>query len=343
MKRIVSLILLIFMFVHTMTLISLATPPERVVIAHRGASGYLPEHSLAAYAMAYAMGVDFLEPDLVLTKDGIPIALHDLQLETMTNVAQIFPDRARDDGRWYAIDFYLDEIKRLGLHERVVSGTSEPVYPERFPVEYPLFTIPTLEEIIQLTQGLNKSYGRDVGIYPELKFYEFHKAHGYDFPKILLEILYSYGYRDEDANIYVQAFHPLPLEIMHYELKTELPLVQLIGVDTWWEKEHDFSYAKMQTREGLESIAQYADGIGPWIPYLLGYNGRKGFPVINPHLVQEAKEMGLEVHAYTVRNDELPAYVNTIEELLHHLYVEEGVDGLFIDYPQYAVDFLDSM
>lgn len=337
MKRIALIVLAILLLWSQW---ALATSTEKKVIAHRGASGYLPEHSLAAYAMAYAMGVDYLEPDLVLTKDGIPIALHDLQLDTMTNVAQVFPERARNDGRWYAIDFYLEEIKELRLNERVNAQTGNPVYPDRFPVAPSLFTIPTLEEIIQLTQGLNQSAGRDVGIYPELKFYEFHTAHGFNFPEILLDVLYSYGYRDKHANIYVQAFHPAPLEMMRFELKTELPLVQLIGGDTWWNKSYDFSYAQMQTPEGLDTIAQYADGIGPWIPYLLGHDGQKGYPVINPTLVADAKERGLQVHAYTVRKDQMPGYVESIEELLELLYFVEGAHGLFIDHPDYAIDYL---
>ncbi|WP_416374910.1 glycerophosphodiester phosphodiesterase family protein, partial [Methanothrix soehngenii] len=99
-------------------MISPAITEEKLVIAHRGASGYLPEHTLEAYALAYGMGADYVEPDLVLTKDGVFICLHDIHLESTTNVEEVFPDRAREDGRWYAADFTLSEIKQLKVHER---------------------------------------------------------------------------------------------------------------------------------------------------------------------------------------------------------------------------------
>jgi glycerophosphoryl diester phosphodiesterase len=130
---------------------------KKNVIAHRGASGYLPEHTLEAVAMAYAMGADYLEQDVVLTKDDHAIVLHDIHLEAVTNVAQVFPRRARSDGRYYAIDFTLAEIKALQVHERIALPAGAAVYPKRFPVGWSRFEIPTLEEEITLVQGLNKS------------------------------------------------------------------------------------------------------------------------------------------------------------------------------------------
>jgi glycerophosphoryl diester phosphodiesterase len=113
------------------------TTPHPIVIAHRGASGYLPEHTLAAKAMAHAMGAHFIEQDVVLSRDGTPIVLHDIHLDSTTDVAQAFPGRARDDGRYYAIDFDIEEIRELRVHERTHLGTGlgRAVYPGRFPVE----------------------------------------------------------------------------------------------------------------------------------------------------------------------------------------------------------------
>jgi len=140
-----------------------------IVIAHRGASGYLPEHTLSAAALAYGMGADFIEQDIVLSKDDCPIVLHDIHLDQVTNVAEIFPQRNRDDGHWYVRDFELLELKQLEVHERANSDGSGPVFPQRFPYQRGHFQIPTLQEEIDLIQGLNHSTGRKVGIYTEIK------------------------------------------------------------------------------------------------------------------------------------------------------------------------------
>lgn len=127
---------------------------KRIVIAHRAASGYLPEHTLEAVALAYGMGADFIEQDLVLTKDGVPLVLHDIHLDTTTDVRKKFPDRARIDGRWYAIDFTLEEIKSLKVHERIDPKKDMAVFPSRFPVGHAKFEIPTFVEEIELIQGI---------------------------------------------------------------------------------------------------------------------------------------------------------------------------------------------
>ncbi len=124
---------------------------RRIIIAHRGASGYLPEHTIACKAMAHAMGPDFLEQDVALTRDNRPIVIHDIFLDTISNAAELFPEKKRKDGRYYAIDFTLEEIKKLRLHERVDLNTGKAVYPERFPINaITPFEIPTLEEEIEL-------------------------------------------------------------------------------------------------------------------------------------------------------------------------------------------------
>ena len=134
-----------------------------IIIAHRGASGYLPEHTLAAKALAYCQGADYLEQDVVLTRDDHPVVLHDIHLDTVTNVADVFPDRQRADGRFYAIDFTLAELRQLKASERIDLNTGQAVYPNRFPVGSAAFGVPTLAEEIELVQGLNKTLGRQVG------------------------------------------------------------------------------------------------------------------------------------------------------------------------------------
>jgi len=156
---------------------------KKIVIAHRGACGYLPEHTLEAKAMAYGMGADYIEQDVVLTRDDRAVVLHDIHMDTVTDVAKAFPDRKREDGRYYAIDFTLDEIKKLHVTERMDLETGKPVFPGRFPAGKSGFRVPTLEEEIELIQGLNKSTGKDVGIYPEIKSPAWHRSEGKDISK----------------------------------------------------------------------------------------------------------------------------------------------------------------
>jgi len=158
----------------------LAASAESLVIAHRGASAYLPEHSLEAYALAYGQGADFLEPDLVMTADDHLIALHDLTLEATTNVAELFPDRARADGGFYAVDFTLAEIRQLTMQERVEPASGQARYPERWPVGAGRFRVVEFNELIEFTRELNRATGRRVGLYPETKAPQFHAEQGKD-------------------------------------------------------------------------------------------------------------------------------------------------------------------
>jgi glycerophosphoryl diester phosphodiesterase len=155
---------------------------QKVVVAHRGASGYLPEHTLEAKAMAYAMGADYIEQDVVMTKDDELIVIHDITLDRTTDVAEKFPGRARADGRHYAIDFTLAEIRTLALSEGayMVNGERQQGLQRAFPMGKSIFRIATLAEELELIQGLNVSTGRDIGIYPEIKSPEFHLAEGKD-------------------------------------------------------------------------------------------------------------------------------------------------------------------
>ena len=305
---------------------------EKIIIAHRGACGYLPEHTLEAVALAYGMGADFIEQDLVLTKDGVPVVLHDIHLETTTNVRDMFPDRARKDGKWYAIDFTLEEIKSLNVNERIRIEKNAAVFPDRFPVGNADFEVPTFAEEIELIQGLNTSTGRNVGIYPELKDPAFHTKEGYDIGKIALEILSSYGYQGPDANVYVQCFDADYTQYLRKKLGTDLPLVQLIGGGE--------SYDSLVTSKGLDKIATYANGIGPSVNRIVKYEEFK--PLIITNLVEDAHARGLVVHPYTFRKDALPKYSSNFEELLRLFYFVIGVDGGFTDFPDNVGDFLSA-
>jgi glycerophosphoryl diester phosphodiesterase len=295
---------------------------RKAIIAHRGASGYLPEHTLEAYALAYGQGANYIEPDLVLTQDGVPIALHDRTLEATTNVAERFPDRARTDGRYYAIDLTWEEIKTLEVRERVNAKTGEVASPARFPNTHNAlkFRVPTLAELIELVQGMNHSTGRNVGIYPELKAPGWHTDEGHDFARILLDVLTDYGYRTKSDPVVIQSFEPEALLRLR-QLGCELRLVQLIGgrLDN-----------PMLTPEGLDHIAKYADGIGPAIPLVLDAKGN----LINDNaLVTGAHARGLVVHPWTIRADSLPPYAASVDWLVQRLLFEAGADGVFTDHP----------
>ncbi len=247
-----------------------------LIIAHRGASGYLPEHSLVAKAYAHAQGADYIEQDVVLTSDDVPMVLHDRYLDTVTDVASVYPLRKRDDGRFYAIDFTLAEIRRLRLFERIDRKTGKRVYPKRYPLQGRLpFPVPTLAEEIRLIQGLNASTGRHAGLYVELKAPWFHRREGKDIARIVLALLSKFDYREKSDKIYVQCFDPACLKRMRRVLKTRLKLVQLIASNAWGETPH-VDYDAMLTEKGIAQITRYADGIGPWINqiFTLGPRGR---------------------------------------------------------------------
>src|SRR5690606_6405853 len=165
---------------------------QAVVVAHRGASGYLPEHTLASKAMAYAMGADYLEQDVVMTRDDQLIVMHDITLDRTTDVAARFPDRHRADGHYYSIDFTLAEIPSLQISEGVSDGKQ--IYPGRFPAGRSSFRVHTFAEEIEFIQGLNHSTGREVGIYPEIKSPAFFHAEGKDLSSAVIAVLKHYGY-----------------------------------------------------------------------------------------------------------------------------------------------------
>ncbi|MFA7692335.1 MAG: glycerophosphodiester phosphodiesterase [Candidatus Hydrogenedentes bacterium] len=279
-----------------------AATAEKIVIAHRGASGYLPEHTLPAYAMAYAMGADFIEQDLAMTSDHVLICLHDSTLDKITNVAEVFPDRHREDGKYYPADFTLAEIKQLRVHERL---------PVRFPPQHSIFSLVTFEEAIQLIQGLNKSTKKNVGIYPELKDPNFYKDLDFPFEKTVLDILAKYGYEGPSANIYIQSFSPAALKRLREEFKTTLPLMQLISDNDMLEE------------LGIEHIAGYAQAIGP----------DKKCIVKDPSLVKRAHDAGLKVHPYTFRTEVTLDGYKDIETEMRAFLFEFDIDGGFSDYP----------
>ncbi|MBT4523211.1 MAG: glycerophosphodiester phosphodiesterase [Halieaceae bacterium] len=314
---------------------------DPIIIAHRGACGYLPEHTLAAKALAHAMGADYIEQDVVLTRDGIPIVLHDIHLETTTDVAHRFPDRMRDDNRYYAIDFSLEEIRQLRAHERSQldsGGVESAVFPDRFPLTPGFLGIPTLAEEIELIAGLDQSRGRSTGLYIELKAPNWHRAQGHDMAIAIIDILEQRGYADRESQVFLQCFDDKALRYLRNDLHCSLPLIQLLGENAWNE-DTTVDYDYLQTPEGLDDIATYAAGIGPFLMQIYGGKADSGKPLISD-LTANAQARGLQVHPYTFRRDLLPEGVSDFNELLDIFINQAGVDGLFTDFPDLAHRFL---
>lgn len=284
-----------------------SSPATALVIAHRGASGYLPEHTLAAYALGHGQGADYVEPDLVMTRDGELICLHDIHLEGTTDVETKFPDRARDDGRYYAADFTLAEIRELSAEERLDG---------RFPKGHSRFPVPTFSEMIELIDGLNRSTGRSTGIYPELKAGSWHNENGLDIEARFLEVSAEYSVLGQSLPIFVQSFEPPSLRKLR-ELGLTLPLIQLIGGP---ETE------ALLNPTGLSEIAEYAVGIGP----------SKTLIDRDPELVQQAHSAGLQVHPYTFRADSVGEGFESFAAEIRKYVGVYGVDGLFTDFPDQA-------
>jgi len=286
-------------------------PP--LIIAHRGASGVLPEHTLVAYARAIEMGADYIEPDLVITKDGHLVARHDRYLSSTTNISDMpeFADRKRSDSThegedWFVEDFTLAEIKTLKARQPRAGRSKE------FDDQY---DVPTFEEILQLVADRN-TQTRQIGIYPETKQPTAFARAGLSHDGPLLRQLAQYGYTESDAPIFIQSFELENLERLN--ALTELKLIFLT------ENTPDF-----------ERVAKTVDGIGPYKKLLLNPEGQDtGF-------VAAAHAAGLAVHPWTFRDDDIGEAFPDIDTELKAYYAL-GVDGVFSDFPDTALQARDS-
>ncbi len=280
-----------------------------IIIAHRGASGYLPEHTLEAYQLAIDLGADFIEPDMVFTKDGHLIARHDHYLSTSTNVADHpeFADRRTtrpgyDGEDWFSEDFTLAEIKTLRAKQTM---------PQRNHEADGKFEIPTMEEVFKLTRanGISASRKVPLGVYPETKLPGYFKSIGLDYKAALISELEKAEWWTDPFPIFVQSFEA-DILISLKQLKPELPLIMLI------ERKQDLQ---------LEKYAQFADGIGPFKGLLVTKGGK------STGIIEQAHALGMEVHPWTFRSDQLPQEFNS-PQAEYDFFFELGVDGVFSDF-----------
>lgn len=308
--------------------------PYPAIIAHRGACGYLPEHTLPAVELAHTFDADYIEQDVVLTSDGVPIVLHDVTLELTTNVATLFPERHRDDGLFYAIDFTLEEIKALNAHERTDS-LGNPVFPERHSGREAEFKVPTLAEEIETVDRLNKASGKRTGVYIELKRPEFHEQEGVDIYQAVLDVLTTFDRLGENAETVIQCFDPETLKRFAHEGIFKGPLVQLVLTESIANWRGDFE--AMHTTSGLKEVAAYAHGIGPDVNLLENESGGSS------EMVVAAKKLGLFLHPYTLRADSESIPGVNFEALHKKLFIDLEVDGAFTDFADQTRELLIHM
>lgn len=318
-----------------------------LVIAHRGASAWRPEHTLAAYRKAIEDGADIIEPDLVCTRDGVLVARHENEISGTTNVADLpaFADRRTTrvvDGQsltgWFTEDFTLAELKTLRARERI------PALRPHNTAWNDQFEIPTFDEVMALAREMSTQTGRAIGLYPETKHPSYFRGIGLPEEETLLEALAAH-WSDAEAcgPVFIQSFETANLRALRHQIGAHHPvirLVQLMGMDAAqpfdWTSQHDSRrYADLMTADGLRTIADYADAIGPDKHALLA----------QPALIGDAHAAGLLVHPYTFRpeNAFLPAALRGPgsdatrhpDGLLAELrgMLEAGIDGLFIDDP----------
>lgn len=299
-----------------------------LVIAHRGASGYLPEHSLPAKALALGMGADYLEQDVIASRDGELLVLHDLILDHVSDVAGKFPDRRRNDGHFYCIDFDLQEILTLEFTERVRADTNRLRYPGRFPREAGGFRVVTLREELRFIRGVNNATNRTIGIFTEIKFPAWHREQGMDLTAKVLNVLEEFSYLREGASILLACFDSSELKKVRAQAGAALPIVQLLSSKT------------LVDDDLLRDVASYADGLGPSIPLIYAGKNGAGQPRLTD-LARHANALGLAIYPYTFRADDLPEGIGTFEELLEIFVERVRVDGLISDFPDRVVAFLE--
>jgi glycerophosphoryl diester phosphodiesterase len=352
--------------------------PQPLVIGHRGASGHLPEHTLASYRLAVKLGADYIEPDLVATKDGHLVARHEPNITSTTDVATRpeFADRRTTrevDGvpetGWFASDFTLAELRTLRAVQPMADRS------QRFNGR---FRIPTLEEVIALAKQKTRRTGRTIGIYPETKHPTYHRRLGLALEGRLVAALRRAGWNHRRAPVFIQSFEQGNLREL--DRMTGVRLVQLIDANDVgpdgtldftapYDRPYDWTasgdpvllartFAHLTTDAGLDEVRTYADGIGPWKPYVIpsaalavGPDGeasdangdgsvndadRKLLPPTD--LVARAHARGLLVHPYTFRNEarRLPSDAGGNPVLEYLAFYEAGVDGVFSDFPETA-------
>ena len=330
--------------------------PKIIVVGHRGASALRPEHTLASYQKAIDDGADFIEPDLVSTKDGVLVARHENEIGGTTNVSVLsqFADRKKTkiiDGTsltgWFTEDFTLSELNQIKARERIPALRPDNVqYNDQF-------NIPTLEQIIELAENHYKKTGKVVGLYIETKHPTYFQKQNLSLEDPILKTLAKYQYTRDIAPIYLQSFEVNNLKYFKDQLTLHKTLKYAKIIQLYDEKSlspADFvaqgiktTYGDMATAQGLTDVAKYANGVGPWKPYIFNetYTAPSDF-------VKNAHAVNLKVHPYTFRPEnnflannlkcstattDASKRCETGANKEYEMYFKAGVDGIFTDDP----------
>lgn len=331
--------------------------PKILVIGHRGASALRPEHTLASYQKAIDDGADFIEPDLVSTKDGVLVTRHENEIGGTTNVSTLtqFADRKTTkniDGKdltgWFTEDFTLSELQQLKARERI------PEFRPANTAYNDLYPVPTLEQVIELAEANYKKTGKIIGLYIETKHPTYFKNHNLAMEDTLLKTLAKYEYTRDIAPVYLQSFEVQNLKDLKRELDLHKTLkhaqiIQLYDAKTsqpadFVESGETKTYADLATAQGLKDVAKYANGIGPSKGYILNFNDNGS--VQTTSFISDAHAAGLKVHPYTFRpeNNFLPTPLKCSQDKPaercptgalkeFEAYFKAGVDGVFTDDP----------
>ncbi|NUF30393.1 glycerophosphodiester phosphodiesterase [Acinetobacter oleivorans] len=331
--------------------------PKILVIGHRGASALRPEHTLASYQKAIDDGADFIEPDLVSTKDGVLVTRHENEIGGTTNVSTLtqFADRKTTkniDGKdltgWFTEDFTLNELQQLKARERI------PEFRPANTAYNDLYPVPTLEQVIELAEANYKKTGKIIGLYIETKHPTYFKNHNLAMEDTLLKTLAKYEYTRDIAPVYLQSFEVQNLKDLKRELDLHKTLkhaqiIQLYDAKTsqpadFVESGETKTYADLATAQGLKDVAKYANGVGPSKGYILNFNDNGS--VQTTSFISDAHAAGLKVHPYTFRpeNNFLPTPLKCSQDKPaercptgalkeFEAYFKAGVDGIFTDDP----------
>ncbi|MGN2484523.1 glycerophosphodiester phosphodiesterase [Acinetobacter calcoaceticus] len=331
--------------------------PKILVVGHRGASALRPEHTLASYQKAIDDGADFIEPDLVSTKDGVLVTRHENEIGGTTNVSTLsqFADRkitrnidGKDLTGWFTEDFTLSELQQLKARERI------PEFRPANTAYNDLYPVPTLEQVIELAEANYKKTGKIIGLYIETKHPTYFKNHNLAMEDALLKTLAKYKYTRDIAPVYLQSFEVQNLKDLKKELDLHKTLkhaqiIQLYDAKTsqpadFVESGETKTYADLATAQGLKDVAKYANGVGPSKGYILNFNDNGS--VQTTSFISDAHAAGLKVHPYTFRpeNNFLPTPLKCSQDKPaercptgalkeFEAYFKAGVDGVFTDDP----------
>jgi glycerophosphoryl diester phosphodiesterase len=339
----------------TPTTSSSPTGAERVplVIGHRGASGYRPEHTLASYELAARMGADFIEPDLVSTKDGVLVARHEPEIGGTTDVTDHpeFASRRTTkllDGQavtgWFTTDFTLAELKTLRAKERL------PLVRQENTIWDGRLEVPTFEEVLRLRERLSRELHRPIGVYPETKHPTFFQQLGLALEPKVASALRRHGLDRPNAPVFVQSFELTNLYTLRDSLKVKAPLVFLTGGGAPYDlvaQGDPRTYADLQKPASLAVLARTINGLGPDKSLIIPRNADGTLSATQTSLVRDAHAVGLLVHPYTFRaeNTFLPNdyrigsdptdYGRAVDEQVR--FLQAGIDGLFTDQPDIGV------